>query len=150
MLLGLLCAIAVSLTLDAARAAVHPPAGGEPGVQTAGPTEASGKADDWRYRWHRGQWWYWLPSERWVIWSEGSWQPYVPGAETARRPSTTRRSYSQNQRVDRQYGAWGPVRYDGFGQPQYPYSRRKTGMRQLGAVPAYGGVRALPGWGGER
>ena len=37
-----------------------------------------------------------------------------------------------------------------YGQPQYPYSQRKSGLRQLGPVPAMGGVRSLPGWGGER
>lgn len=35
-------------------------------------------------------------------------------------------------------------------QPQYPKSMRRSGLKQLGAVPAMGGVRSLPGWGGER
>lgn len=35
-------------------------------------------------------------------------------------------------------------------QPQYPKSMRKRGLKQLGAVPALGGVRSLSFWGGER
>lgn len=35
--------------------------------------------NSWRYRQHRGAWWYWLPSNRWVYWSNGAWVDYVPG-----------------------------------------------------------------------
>jgi hypothetical protein len=35
-------------------------------------------------------------------------------------------------------------------QPQYPKSMRTRGLKQLGAVPALGGVRSLRFWGGER
>lgn len=40
----------------------------------------------------------------------------------------------------------------GGGTSRYGYypSRRKKGMKQLGPVPALGGVRAMPYWGGER
>lgn len=34
----------------------------------------------WRYRFYHGRWWYWLPSERWVIWNGEKWidhQPFV-------------------------------------------------------------------------
>ncbi len=46
----------------------------------------------------------------------------------------------------RQRSSWGggTSRY-GF----YPPKRTK-GMKQLGPVPALGGVRSLKGWGGER
>ena len=27
----------------------------------------------WRYRWHNGRWWYWLPSNRWVVWTGDRW-----------------------------------------------------------------------------
>jgi hypothetical protein len=27
----------------------------------------------WRYRQHEGRWWYWLPSNRWVMWQDGRW-----------------------------------------------------------------------------
>jgi hypothetical protein len=37
---------------------------------------AVSKANDanrWRYKHHQGRWWYWLPSERWVVWKDGRW-----------------------------------------------------------------------------
>jgi hypothetical protein len=30
-------------------------------------------AESWRYRWHEGRWWYWLPSGRWAVWMDGRW-----------------------------------------------------------------------------
>ncbi len=50
-----------------------------PGESTVAPrAERAGKAqasDDtnWRYKQHDGRWWYWLPSERWVMWQDGRW-----------------------------------------------------------------------------
>src|SRR5690349_20360804 len=37
-------------------------------VEGSEKVETQGEADgnQWRYRWHVGQWWYWLPSNRWV------------------------------------------------------------------------------------
>jgi hypothetical protein len=32
----------------------------------------------WRYKWHNGQWWYWSPDERWMIWERNSWSIYDP------------------------------------------------------------------------
>jgi uncharacterized protein YkwD len=29
--------------------------------------------EKWRYRWHQGRWWYWLPENRWVVWVNGRW-----------------------------------------------------------------------------
>src|ERR1051325_7180905 len=36
--------------------------------------------DQWRYRYYRGRWWYWLPSQRWVIWTGYAWVPYYPNS----------------------------------------------------------------------
>ncbi len=45
---------------------------GDAGVQTS--TVADRAAGDaWRYKQHNGQWWYWLPSNRWVVWTDGRW-----------------------------------------------------------------------------
>lgn len=49
-----------------------------PAIASDGDTssdDAGISADDnrWRYRQHDGHWWYWLPSNRWVVWSDGSW-----------------------------------------------------------------------------
>jgi hypothetical protein len=35
------------------------------------PGPSAGQA--WRYRWHEGRWWYWLPSQEWAVWIDGQW-----------------------------------------------------------------------------
>jgi hypothetical protein len=124
----------------------------EPGPSSA-PTVVSASDDvsksdaggeTWRFRRHRGQWWYWLPSEKWVVWNGERWVDHVPQATTRSSGGGGRYAYPPQQ------GNWGPVHYDRWGNRQYPYSRRKSGLQQLGPVPAMGGVRSLPGWGGER
>ncbi len=104
--------------------------------------------ESWRYRKHDGKWWYWLPSNRWVVWDGNRWVDRKPRHEVAGGTAVPRRSYSYSPGA--QSSRWGARRYDGFGNLQYPYSRRRSGIKQLGPVPALGGVRALPGWGGER
>jgi len=37
----------------------------------------------WRYKWHNGQWWYWSPDERWMIWDRNSWSIYDPATYKA-------------------------------------------------------------------
>ena len=103
--------------------------------------------ESWRFRWHQGQWWYWQPSNRWVYWSNDQWNSYEPGQSVPAAASAPRRAQSYSGATQ---GPWGPIRYDNYGNRQYPYSRRNSGLKQLGPVPAMGGVRSLPGWGGER
>jgi hypothetical protein len=113
-------------------------------------TGADGKStgDSWRYKQHNGRWWYWLPANRWVVWNGAKWEDYNPATTSAPSGVQARRSYSPSTSGESKF--LGPKRYDRFGNPQYPYSRRRTGIKQLGPVPAMGGVRSLPGWGGER
>lgn len=110
---------------------------------------AAAPGERWRFKQHNGLWWYWLPTNQWVYWTDGKWVPYDQQSYAAflaaRQPRVN--SYSGGPA---QQGNWGPVRYNQYGQPQYPYSQRSSGIRQLGPVPAMGGVRSLPGWGGER
>ncbi len=128
-----------------------------PTAASADPSDASSPAatgEKWRYRRHQGMWWYWLPSNKWVYWSDDKWVPYDPATYAELQASRPQRSYSYNRSGNgyggSNWGKWGPVRYNGYGQVEYPYSRRKSGIKQLGPVPAMGGVRAMPGWGGER
>lgn len=123
-----------------------------PDTETTNPS-----GEKWRFRQHEGLWWYWLPSEKWVYWHEGKWVPYDAAEYAELRRSQPSRRYTyfrgggkQSTNGYPELGQWGRVRYDGYGQRQYPYSRRNSGIRQLGPVPAMGGVRSLPGWGGER
>ena len=95
-------------------------------------------------------WWYWLPSNKWVVWLNDKWVPYDSPQYTELQAARPQRAYSYNRSGDSNRGMWGPIRYNRYGQREYPYSRRNSGIRQLGPVPAMGGVRSLPGWGGER
>ena len=117
--------------------------------QSAGSDKPAGET--WRYRQHDGLWWYWLPSNKWVYWTDGHWTPYDATTyaqfNASRRPKVYSNSGSGGYQSQ---GNWGPVRYNQWGQRQYPYSQRSSGLQQLGPVPAMGGVRSLPGWGGER
>ncbi len=74
-----------------APAAPQPPAKAStrPGDKAAAEDEASASAapaaapggkqgERWRYRYHQGRWWYWLPAERWVVWDGNEWEAYHP------------------------------------------------------------------------
>jgi hypothetical protein len=130
------------------------PSAGRPEAGIVAPQDspsnpAATSGDRWRFKQHQGLWWYWLPTNKWVYWTDGKWIPYEQQSYAAflaaRRPQAS--SYRSGPS---QQGNWGAVRYNQYGQPQYPYSQRSSGIRQLGPVPAMGGVRSLPGWGGER
>jgi hypothetical protein len=34
---------------------------------------AAPAADQWRYRWSDGHWWYWTPQNRWLWYNDGRW-----------------------------------------------------------------------------
>lgn len=40
--------------------------------------------DQWRYTCHNGEWWYWLPANRWVYWRDNRWNDYDPKTFAAR------------------------------------------------------------------
>ncbi len=163
LLLGLLATN--SSTIAAEDTAPPPVSAPRPSDATAAEVDAAHATSPeasqrWRFKRHQGLWWYWLPSDRWVYWTGDKWVPYDAESYAAYRASQRQPSYStaapnaqsggQGGWNGNSQGNWGPVHYDQYGTPQYPYSRRTTGIRQLGPVPAMGGVRSLPGWGGER
>lgn len=37
---------------------------------------AADKSGRWRYKYHDGRWWYWLPSNSWVFYHNKRWVPY--------------------------------------------------------------------------
>jgi hypothetical protein len=54
----------------------EPIAPGAPSSAARVDTQSSTRPRDensWRYKYHDGRWWYWLPSERWVMWQNGRW-----------------------------------------------------------------------------
>jgi hypothetical protein len=34
--------------------------------------------EQWRFTFHNGEWWYWLPTNRWVYWRNNRWNDYDP------------------------------------------------------------------------
>ena len=45
--------------------------------KTADQKQGQGQ-DQWRYTFHNGEWWYWLPADRWVYWRDNRWNDYDP------------------------------------------------------------------------
>ncbi len=37
-------------------------------------TAAAHGADEWRYRFFNGRWWYWRPNETWAFWDGSQWR----------------------------------------------------------------------------
>lgn len=66
----------------------------------AAAAQAKDNSNQSRYRRHNGRWWYWLPSNRWVVWQNNAWTPYQPGmfatdpSVAATRAPVRRYSYS--------------------------------------------------------
>jgi hypothetical protein len=50
------------------------------GLPAASGAEQKAKVDDqqWRFTYHNGEWWYWLPENRWVYWRNDRWNDYNP------------------------------------------------------------------------
>lgn len=41
------------------------------------PPEISPNANNRRYIYHDGRWWYFQPAGKWLYWSEGRWVEYI-------------------------------------------------------------------------
>ncbi len=39
-------------------------------------SQSGAEANAWRYCWHNGRWWYWMPDNKWVVWTGATWIPY--------------------------------------------------------------------------
>jgi hypothetical protein len=35
----------------------------------------------WRYRFHEGRWWYWMPDQRWMVYENGRWVEFLEQAK---------------------------------------------------------------------
>jgi hypothetical protein len=44
--------------------------------------DQGGHGEGWRYKYQNGGWWYWLPSNRWMHYQNGTWQDYTAGNGT--------------------------------------------------------------------
>jgi hypothetical protein len=103
-------------------------------------------ANQWRYQQHDGRWWYWLPSNRWVVWSDGRW--VAPPAHAIESESVDSLQYEQHQTAP-QHVAPAPYR-SRFLEPR-PRSWYYTGRIYDGPYyyyddfyEPYGGARPYP------
>lgn len=121
--------------LPAPQGTVTPPAAGNAAAEPA-PTAATADLK-WRYKRHNGQWWYWLPENRWVIWNNDKWEDY--NAATYRVPASAATSgtviYAQpyNTAVPQTvYRGYNAAPYVG-GYSYTPYSRGYPGYYRGGS-----------------
>lgn len=71
------------------------------GGSTARTGERSGVNKSWRYQFHQGRWWYWLPANRWAVFENGRW--LMPPGESPRavaHASTTGETIAPVRRDD--------------------------------------------------
>ena len=49
-------------------------------LPTVNGAEQKAKQGDqqWRFTYHNGEWWYWLPTNQWVYWRNNRWNDYDP------------------------------------------------------------------------
>jgi len=72
---------------------------------------------DWRYRWHNNHWWYWMPSNTWVIWYNGGWIPYDANTYYSYYPSY---GYDSGYYAGDYYNSYPSYGYyGGYGYPYY-------------------------------
>jgi hypothetical protein len=54
-----------------------------PGAGVNAGVAANQSGDQWRYRWHNNNWWYWTPDNRWVYRNGNQWVNYEPAVPAA-------------------------------------------------------------------
>ncbi len=88
--------------------------------------QASQSAKDPNYRYHNGQWWYWMPQQKnWKVWDGSQWNDY--------RPGTTRSfSYADDAAVGPAVSATDQV----FGRPLTSVPRSVSTNNQI--IGSYG------------
>jgi hypothetical protein len=118
-----------------------PIVGTDPGVPSNAnvAVAASPSGDQWRYRWHNGNWWYWTPENRWVYRNGNGWTNYEPAITFAPNPI-----YAPQPA----YGYYGSNPYGYYSSPYgystgygsyYNYSPAYRGGGYYGPGRYYGG-----------
>lgn len=97
------------------------------------PGRAMGRlSSDWRYVYHGGRHWYWMPNNTWNLWNGTAWAPYPTGGLLNR----TAQSQMQMRGYRRQAIVNYPRAYDerGMQGPIAPMNPRapRDGTRELG------------------
>lgn len=139
-LYGLVAAALVLLGNGSSRAAA-PDVDDAPRVQVQTVSTTVNANNNWRYRWHGNQWWYWTPRNTWVVYSGGRWVPPAYRAPVYRYPN---RYYGYYRPYNP--GFYGPSLRYGTSFGYYPYSRWGYGLYPYNTW-GYGWGRS-PYWGG--
>ncbi len=114
-------------------------ASGLSAIRAAEPNAAQGQ-DQWRYTFHDGEWWYWLPANRWVYWRSNQWNDYNPRSFTSHTSTETIQATRAGSSVEHRAAANSDIR-PFYGHAQSTLDRRP--LEDSGEVgPFYG--HALP------
>jgi len=101
---------------------------------------AFARAPDWRYRFYRGEWWYWMPANYWTYYRNGNWLTYDPA--TYQSLVVTAPSYAPYYNNDYYGGGYyGGSQYNrsyyGPGYSYYRYPGYRYGYYGYGYRPGY-------------
>ena len=111
-------------------------------------TAAYAPAPDWRYRFYRGEWWYWMPANFWMYFRNGNWITYDPAAYqplVVTGPSYY--PYSDGYYGNGYYGGYRYNRYYyGPGYSFYRYPGYRYGYYGYGYRPNYYSYYRTPGY----
>jgi hypothetical protein len=55
---------------------------------SAARADGGNRNDAWRFKFHQGRWWYWLPSNHWAVYENGRW--LMPPSESPASANTSR------------------------------------------------------------
>jgi hypothetical protein len=72
--------------------------------------------DQWRYRNQNGQWWYYTPSNAWMIWDGNRWVANTPNAGNVAPPVPSNGAYTTYYRAPNQTYYGRPYRRGLFGR----------------------------------
>jgi hypothetical protein len=71
--------------------------------------KAAQATKDPNFRWHNGQWWYWMGKDKqWLVWNGSQWNKFDPSQASS---GGARRSFSYDPAASASYGGT----YAGFG-----------------------------------
>jgi hypothetical protein len=118
-------------------------------VDAAVQAHANATANNWRYRWFNGRWWYWTPQNRWMWYSDdGHWTPF----DANQAPLAIAESYDNPAYYGGYYypapGYWTGY-YPGVAVGVRPYGNVNVGVgRRIGVDVwgPHGGVRVGRIW----
>jgi len=100
------------------------------------PSQARQTAKDPNYRFHNGQWWYWMPAQKnWKVWNGTSWTDFQGGQRSYSYTEGQPLTENVGQGVTRMFGAplqRVPDNVSETGQIIGSYGFRRAGSKMTG------------------